>query len=55
MNSKQEKILAIWKLLSEAEKKELLHHFDSTKIIGEYTKASTMNFGQTNTCPTCGK
>lgn len=59
MNTYQMKILELWGLLSEEQKKEVLYHLDSNKFLIEkaskYKGESTMNFGRTSTCPTCGK
>lgn len=59
MNSNQNRILEIWKQLTEEEKKELLHHIGPNRLIAESVRKlkdqSTMNFGQASTCPTCGR
>lgn len=59
MNAHQIKIIELWKLLSEAQKKELRDHLGLDKLLlekaGKFRDQTTMNFGSTSTCPTCGK
>lgn len=59
MNAYQIRILELWKLLNETQKKELRDQLGMDKRLiekaGTFRDQSTMNFGSTSTCPTCGK